>query len=245
MKSYSEVIDISDFPDNKMTGDIQENENITSQQTTYKKMLEFFGCNKENREKILIPSAIEAIATYSPAAVVSPFISKNTSWYWHPFAMSSFVLACNLLSRIMGRSKRFREDEWLLWSNLGVRSNLYGFFNSIFAGTLLHEFGHAIAFLILYNNTHPFINITLPSGAYTQNINGTPNEWALMLGENKTYAIVSASGAGHEMLWAYGGLLAAQLISDDYPEIKMHIRLSVLYFVLSSATYALSALWSC
>lgn len=238
------VVELSDFPSIDDEAGTIVNE-VPAQSSTYKRMLKLFSCDKEAKEKVLIPSAIESVVTYTSAAVVTPFISQNASWYWHPFAASSFVLSSNLLNRMMARSKLVSENERLLWMNLMFRSYLYANFNMIFTGTLIHEFGHVIAFLVLYNNTHPFINITLPDGAYAQNINGTINELGLMLGENKTSTIVSASGAGHVMLWAYGGMLATQFIPDDYPELKMHIRLSAIFFVLKSALYALSALWSC
>ncbi len=213
--------------------------------STYAKIRKFISNNIiENPKNSLLPSAAESVAGFTYASAATPFITKNTPWYFHPFTTTSGILAINFLLRTSKFDNKLNQK-----LNRTLRSGLFGVIDAIHRGVLTHEGGHALALLCLYLDSHPQITITPPNGGLTNwgfspGTKGTLSELGTMFGVQKTHAVISAAGAGAELLYNYGSLITAQAISDDYPEIKSHLRVSTAFSVVTAAYYALSAIWT-
>jgi len=234
--------------------DQQETEETSCFSNTYTKLQDYFS-NQENRQTIFIPSGVEAAVALTCAAITTPFIAKETKWYWQPFAVSGLVLFSNIIVRRSELSSAFKKNRCAITCNderiitetsfsksllRCLRANIFAGYDLIYRGIFTHEGGHALAGFLLFQNCTPQITINPPIGGFTSYPNCTFNQLADKLGDNMTKAILYGSGPGAEMLWDYISLMAAQALPDDYPELKAYLRLSVILSVLSEIMYALA-----
>jgi len=203
---------------------------------------------------ILLPGLIESCVGLGYASAVIPFLEPNSSWWKNPFTMASIVLSANFLSRTIELMPRFnslphKNKKQILQAWRFARGLLFSSLDLATRDVLIHEGGHALTTLCLFQNANPRITVTpgfMSAGGYTSFSDTTRlNNLGETLGNDKSWMLVSAGGTGATMLWNYGSLIAAQAIPNDDSEIKSYLRFVVLVSVIHSVWYALSAYVAC
>lgn len=131
-----------------------------------------------------------------------------------------------------------------------ARSFLFTQLDSMTRYTLFHEGGHALMIETLFKEANPKITINptyFGTGGGKTSFDTTSELTSLgeKFGRDASRALVTASGVGESMLECYAGLIAAQLIPDNFSEVKTHLRLSVLMHLERNIFYALSSYGEC
>jgi len=204
-------------------------------------------------DKTLVkPTVIESVVALTSACIATPFTSKDTSWYAQPFSMTCAMLIFNFFCRAYQIDSSESNDQTLQKLIMILCSMTFAGVDDFVRTTLVHESGHMIAYLCLYQNVRLNLRLDPPLGAatlhefYGVNNTGILSEYGAMLGEDKTTAVISAAGPAVELFFDYIMFITAEAISNNYPQLKWHLRLVALYSVLSTTVYvALGILSSC
>lgn len=164
----------------------------------------------------------------------------------NPFIVASLGLFLNFLLRTPNMPmKKPLSDAIRI-----ARSFLFTHIDSMTRYTLFHEGGHALMAKALFKNPNP--KITLDStyfgvgGGKTSYVGSSGlSELGEKFGQDTSGILVTAAGAGEGMIESYLGLIVAQLIPDNFSEIKTHLRFGVLMHLMRNLSYALSAYDDC
>jgi hypothetical protein len=196
-----------------------------------------------HHKKILFPTAVESVIGLSCASITTYYAHDDSARYF-PATFAISALLMNSLIRIA-----FKEDSETLRRILFC-SVLYGVSDYFNRGILWHETGHAWALQYLFKNVDTAIYITVGGGFTEGYVNdGTRIPKLSELGQHfdlqTTQAMVSAAGAANELLWGCVCLIVAQLMSDNYQQLKCYIRFTAFFSILSPVIYALSSLFTC
>jgi hypothetical protein len=213
---------------------------------SYTKILKYISKNFKNPlkhpQEVLLPSFIEGAIGFAFATADTPFLAENTPWYYHPYTISSGMVFLNFLSRSIKQDEN-KTNHFDFRKN--IRFLLFGIMDLINRSVLTHEAGHVIGASMVYQNPSPKITLFPPlDGSTTYNQIG-PTGLGKALGVDGSHALISAAGPGTEILYNVLGLTAAQVVPDDYPEIKSCLRFAMILSILRSAFYALSGEWDC
>ncbi|SRR5579883_1208315 len=194
----------------------------------------------------------EATYAFGFSGATYYFLDKsNVTWTNNPFTSSSGFLTGNLFLRILSKYLNCNSDliKDILNSIFNhVRGSLFALIDHGVRNTLMHEGGHVLAGELLYQSS-PNVTLTwdgfVSSGVtYHNNFDGfTP--LGEKIGEQTSAALISGAGAAMTMLSGFAMLAAAQILSNEYPEVKRHLRYTVFINILSLLLYALSPLDSC
>jgi len=189
---------------------------------------------------VLVPFFIEALIGYGYCGAVTPFLDNNEQIN-NPFVSTSLLLLANLLIRT-GNLKITGNSANLLLRI--VRSGCFATIDNKTRDILLHEGAHLVGMLAVVKGT-PHITLQ-PNFFSMRGETSYPNPLMLspfgqQLGLDPSEKLVSAAGTIGTTLWSQVSLLIAQMIPDQYPEVKLHIRLAAWMSIISSVSYALSA----
>lgn len=206
-------------------------------------MRTFKGFGKHPPGTLVIQSVIEATASLSAATITLPFLEEKTPWYLHPYVVTGAMLLINNALRL----KMLDFDDPLSnWFIQKTRSFLFSVVDALYKSVLIHELGHVLITKLLYPHSSFQILIYPPFGGISYNtLNDPRSALSLMLSEPQSEALISLAGSAAELLCCSLYLIIAQMLAQQYSEIKSHLRFSVVFSVLWSAWYALSALWAC
>lgn len=195
---------------------------------------------------ILLPSFIETSVAMSYSAVAYHFLTSKVAWYLNPFVTSSTLMGFNLFQRLLSTSlsddnKVDKAGKKMLRVSRGL---VYSLMDTGTRSIVVHESGHALAALSFFQNANPRIHITPGKGGFTSYHLDALTELGKKIGKTHSRTVITAAGTGVATLWDCMSLIAAQTISDEYPEIKSHLRLAVLVNVLNELAYVFSVYYS-
>ncbi|MBI5274435.1 MAG: hypothetical protein HY860_05215 [Chlamydiales bacterium] len=109
--------------------------------------------------------------------------------------------------------------------------------------TLIHEEGHALTANLLFQHAKPNITITGPGSGYTQWWPLSLSTLGEKIGLDNAKLMVSAGGSGLAVLSTLGLIVAAHCLQKNHPQISKHLYAMAFMNVITTAIYALSALF--
>lgn len=210
---------------------------------THHKLLKYFSNHLIKNKEIVVATSAESFFAYASAAISTPFLSENSSWYLHPFITSTVILTLNFFLRKheVAIQDPVRVDH-LNKSKRLLRSMLFSLIDNNNRVTIFHEAGHVLLAFMIFRDHEVSIKVTYPDGAKTtylfENNNMTYTKWGTSLGEKSARALVAGGGPGIELLGVYLSILIAETMTAKYPEVKSHLRVMSLVTLLQLTCYA-------
>lgn len=194
-------------------------------------------------KRLVKPTVIESTVALTSAFITTPFIEEDISWYTHPLSLTSAMIIFNFICRAYQFDSNEANCEALKKLKSILLSLTFAGVDNFIRTQLVHESGHLIAYLCFYENVKLKLRMGTLKGSgtlhdfYGENHTAVFNTLGAMLGENKTTAVISAAGPATELFFDYMMFIAAETISDNYPQLKWNLRLTALYSVLSTIVY--------
>lgn len=191
-------------------------------------------------QKIAMTSLKEFGVSLAMVGVMLPFVT--TVGAQTLLAHVVVMLGVNTLSRFIEVDHK-QEDP----SSADLISSTHHIFRStlfylLSFDILVHESGHALATLALYQNPRPKITIMPYEGGVTSWYPGRLSKLGAYFGEKPSRLIVSGAGAGLALAFYLGCIMAAYKTQKSNPEASSHLLLSSYFGILQHVVYALSAL---
>ncbi|MBA3602389.1 MAG: hypothetical protein H0W50_01815 [Parachlamydiaceae bacterium] len=126
--------------------------------------------------------------------------------------------------------------EWLCPFNFGV-------FHMLTTGIVIHEAGHAIAALLVFQRSNPVIEVIPGVGGVTRIMQGPLTKLGSWLGANNSYIFVVAAGPALAIISSTALIIFSHLLQTDHPEASKILLGASLINIGSHIIYAISALW--
>lgn len=116
-----------------------------------------------------------------------------------------------------------------------------GVYYTMTTDIVIHEGGHALAAIALYENPHPKIEITPLSGGETSTRSSRLNQWGAYFGAKRSDMIVTAAGAGLSTLSVVCNIGIGFKLWRSNPEASSYFFWMAALTVVQNTGYALSA----
>ncbi len=117
----------------------------------------------------------------------------------------------------------------------------FSFLDVTTRNVIVHEAGHALAALAVYQNASPKIAIYPGMGGATSYYNDNLSWFGKLLGRKNSDLLVCGAGAAMAILFSIGSLAAAKRCSSDKPELKMYLIATAIVSIVQHIFYALTA----
>lgn len=121
---------------------------------------------------------------------------------------------------------------------------LFSVFSYSFLGTLIHEYGHAIASSLLFTNSHPTITLNANGGGLTSYTRSPLSSLGSKIGQSNSIALRSASGCIISVIVALAFMVIGDQIKKRCPEVNRYLSCMATLTIVYHITYALSALYT-
>jgi hypothetical protein len=108
---------------------------------------------------------------------------------------------------------------------------------------LVHESGHALTAMALYQNARPTIEVFPLEGGVTRYSAGPLTKLGEFFGRKISGVIVSGAGAAFSILFATVNIGLAHHFKQDHPELHRYLLCAAISSIAQHVFYALSALW--
>lgn len=109
---------------------------------------------------------------------------------------------------------------------------------------LVHEGGHTLASLLVYQKNHPSIEIFPWEGGVTKFNAGILTEFGRFLGEKNARLLTIAAGPASQIILATLQIAFAHKLKEKYPTISKTLLVAGIHNIAQEVLYALSALLS-
>ncbi len=215
--------------------------------------------NSHNPEKSKINKLIYdvALATFAEMGVSSAmtavtccFVASTSIGLLITTAIATIAL--NALFRTSFAYLEYRADQIKEKKDLGLvlravhftrwfNAFTFGVFELTTTATLIHEFGHAVAALTVYQNPRLKISIFPIKGGFTRISPGPLTKLGECLGNKNSYLFVAAAGPAFGILSATIKLIFAHHCQKDHPDISRTLNAGAITEIASHVLYALSA----
>lgn len=206
---------------------------------------------------VLLPSFLESVSL-SLVGFASTYLEQSTPWYRNPVLYSSIYLTANLFSRLIINTdlcikktfcfKNSPKNERALKVQGARCFNAASFaFANLPESFLLHEIGHLLASLAVFQNPQPKVclkgGIFFPDGAYTYLENKTLSlsSFGEKIGTRNANRLLDGMGLGTDLIMAIIELTLAEIIVNKFPETSLHLRLLAMTALMYDIVYAVSA----
>lgn len=108
---------------------------------------------------------------------------------------------------------------------------------------LVHESGHALTAMALYQNAKPRIEVFPLEGGVTRYSTGPMTKLGEFFGRKVSGVIVSGAGTAFSIIFATINIGLAHHFKQDHPELHRYFLCMAICTIAQHAIYALSALW--
>jgi hypothetical protein len=206
---------------------------------------------KKERVHAIACDLLKRIPSYVTCfAFVSPFLS---GWKTRVnfaligagcFLFSGAVMGLGHLNQI--RHEKEREEPYRKFIRYqehfcyGISKLAYAIFHLLTFQITLHEMGHALAGLVLFQGKTPTIEVSYLNGS-TRTYTNQLSTVGAKIGAQKSLLILSAAGILMETIYNLGMLFFAHYSKDSDYANDLYARVSLNVF--SSVSYALTAIW--
>jgi len=162
------------------------------------------------------------------------------------FAAIAVQTVCNAALRLAeGLATKLppcKETEWIRVASPYCCMTMFAYLTAYNAQILLHEAGHAMAAVAMFQNANPQISFTPCVGGLTQFSTANLTALGKQLGRNKVMLVVTLMGPSCTLLISTIAMVVGYIIEHKFPELGCYLTgIGRGDFVAHSA-YALTAL---
>lgn len=135
-----------------------------------------------------------------------------------------------------------RREDVLGLLNL-ITSYDFSILHTLTSNVLIHEAGHAVAALAVYQNPDPKISVFPFTGGETSYQYSPLSSLGKYLGISTSKALVSAAGTGFGVILGAALIGISHSLKKEHPRLSLYLLCSGIMSVAQHVLYALSALW--